>query len=193
MIIEIEHIKNNKYSIKVDNKEKFFAGKTWIDKQLDSNSYIITTNDEKLLYYSKEQNLHHYILNDENNNTKVKISKNNIEIESHKYICYEKAIGRLDNISIYEKDKQISQVVFPQNVGKFYIFLLPEYENLDSIISMYSILCNCFSLWDYKNPYNSHPVGFRYTYSKDDKYYNSDWINNNFDKYKIDEIYKEIN
>ncbi len=192
MIIEIERIEDNKIIIRVDGKEKYLASKSWNNLRLDSENYLITT-DDKLLYYTESPKLHHYVFLDDKHNLKGSIDKKTIEFEDHKYTCYEKATGIIDNVCIYDKDKQIAQVVIPQNYGKFYIFILPECESIEVIISLYSILCDSFSLWDTVDERISYPVGFKYTYSKDDKYYNKDWLINNFDKNKVDNIYKEIN
>ena len=194
MIFEIEHIENNKFTIKVNEKEKYLVGRTWINMNLPSKgSYIITTKDEKLLYYANESKSNQYEFIDGNDNIKCKIDKDTIEFENHKFICYEKATGIIENVSIFDNDKQIAQIIFPQHIGKIYFFLLDEYKNLDSIISFYAIIGERFRLWEGSDPYGPFSIGFKYTYSKDDeKYYNENWISNNFDKVKVDNIYNEI-
>ncbi len=195
MIVEIEHIMNNKFAIKVNGELKYLAGKTWINMKLpSSDTYIITTSDDKLLYFSKRIKVKNYDFLDINNNLNCKINKQEIDFQNHKFTCHEKATGTIANISIYDGDKQISQIVLPQQNGKIYIFLLEKYKNLDAIISFYTVLGDCLSLWDRGEVFGRHEVGFKYTYSKDDnKYYNENWVTDNFDKVKVDNIYNEIN
>ena len=193
MIIEIQHIKNNKFTVKVNDEEKYLVGKSWLNKNLISNgTYIITTKDDKLLYFSKEANIKAYNFLDSNN--KGRINADLIKFEDHKFTCYEKATGIIQNVSIYDNDKQIAQIIFPQHTSKIYLFLLDEYRNLDAIISFYIIHCDCFCLWDGNSDvFGRSQFGFKYTYSKDDKkYYDENWIINNFDKTKVDNIYNQI-
>ncbi len=194
MIIKIEHIKNNKFAIKVNEEEKYLAGRNWTNMNLPSkDTYIITTKDEKLLYYVKKIKINQYEFIDINNEVKCKLDSNTIEFENHEFICYEKATGIIENISIFDNDKQIAQIIFPQHSGRRYFFLLDEYKNLDSVIALSAVIGECFMLWAGGHSFGFFPIGFKYTYSKDDvKYYNENWISNNFDKVKVDNIYDEI-
>ncbi len=195
MIIEIEHIKNNSFNIKINNEIKYKAGKSWLNEDVSSLNYIITTKDDKLLYYVEKPKINHFTLKDTNNNITSKIDKETIDIANNLYNCYEKATGVVNNICIYDVEKQIAQVIIPLTNSNIYVFLLDEYQNLDSVISLYSILCYCFSLWDTIGDASSYPdVGVRYTYDKNtNKYYDKNWLLNNFDNNQLENIYNKIN
>ena len=101
MIIEIEHIKNNLFNIKINNEIKYKAGKSWLNEDVSSLNYIITTKDDKLLYYVEKPKINHFTLKDTNNNITCKIDKETIDIANNLYNCYEKATGIVNNICIY--------------------------------------------------------------------------------------------
>ena len=164
MIIEIEHLKNNKFKIMVNGQESFYAGKAWFNSDLFlNNTYIITNKDDKILYYAEEEKLHNYCFYNENKEIKWHINKKEIQGENNILTCYEKATGIFDNILIYDDNNQIGQVIIPQNPGKMYLFLLDGLENFISVLALYIILCDCFSLWELRNSIGRSTLGFKYT------------------------------
>lgn len=102
------------------------------------------------------------------------------------YKCYDKSIGKTKRIAIYENDVQIAECIKPlqvtDNLDYYRIYLLPKYENLSSIIAFFTIY------FDYLYHRNSgeimvhkQEIQTTYTYNAYNKYYNENWIPNNFD------------
>ena len=107
-------------------------------------------------------------------------------IEYGDYILktYDVSVGKTRNIMFYKDDVQIAELVKSMNVSDnldtYYIYLLDEYAELESILSFFAVF------FDYKHYNNSGEVfkgeyvGVRYSYSKNNKFYNKKWIPEHF-------------
>ena len=120
-----------------------------------------------------------------------------IEYENYTLKSYDISVGRTRNIPIYDEDKQIAEIIKPLSVSNnqdyYYMFLLDEYSNLEAILSFFVIF------FDYQNYSNSseavankNEVQIRYTFDKNNKYYDKNWIVNHFNKNDIDSINNQI-
>ncbi len=120
-----------------------------------------------------------------------------IEYGNFMFKCYDIGMGKTRNIVIYDEEKQIAEVVktlaTKDNLDEYYLFLLDEYKDLASIFSFFIIF------FDYQNYANSGEivaekeiVSVRYTFDKNNKFYNKDWIINNFNADKVKKIYDEM-
>lgn len=120
-----------------------------------------------------------------------------IEYENYKLMCYDVAVGKTRNIAIYNEECQIAEVVKPLNASNnldyYYIFLLDQYSDLEAILSFFTIY------FDYQNYSNNgefvahkDEVSVSYTYDKNNKFYDKNWILNHFNKEEIDKINNQI-
>ncbi|MDR0978773.1 MAG: hypothetical protein LBL91_02380 [Lachnospiraceae bacterium] len=120
-----------------------------------------------------------------------------IEYNDETFICYSKSVGKTRNIFVYKDDVQVAEIVKPlstvNNLDNYYIYLLDNYSYLETIISFFTIY------FDYKNYANSGEivkgkteVGFSYTYDKNNKFYDKNWISNNFNKEDVQLINQNI-
>lgn len=107
-------------------------------------------------------------------------------IEYGEYIlkCYDISRGKTQHILIYKNDTQIAEIIRKFSKCEYYLFLLDEYSNLETILSFFVIY------FDYKSHFKSDTFDVsvttvEYTYNKNNKYYNKDWLTNNF-KEEID-------
>lgn len=117
-------------------------------------------------------------------------SKYILEYGQFIFNCYDVYAGKTQHISIYRDDFQIAEIVKPlarlNNLDNYYIFLLDEYSNLETILSFFTIL------FDYQNYSNvgqvvasKTEVKIKYTYDKNNKFYNKYWIENHFNREDI--------
>lgn len=120
-----------------------------------------------------------------------------IEFSNYKLNCYSISIGKTNNVSIYNGNTQIAEIVKPlqsfDNLDSYYIFLLDNYSNLTDIISFFTIYYDNIK---YSNSgevvKGTSDVKVEYTYSKNNKYYDENWIKNNFNQDEINSIYNEF-
>lgn len=120
-----------------------------------------------------------------------------IEYKNYTLKSYDISVGKTRNISIYNEDCQIAEIIKPMrtynNLDYYYLFLLDQYSDLEVILSFFTVF------FDYQN-YSSkgeivgykEEVSVRYTYSKNNKFYDKDWITNHFNKEEIDKIDNQI-
>ncbi len=120
-----------------------------------------------------------------------------IEYENFALKGYDISVGKTRNILIYKDDMQIAEIVKPLNVSNnldcYYLFLLDEYSKLETILSFFTVF------FDYRNYSNSgegviskEEVSVRYTYDKNNKFYDKNWISNHFNKEEVDLINNQI-
>lgn len=108
-------------------------------------------------------------------------------IEYGDYILktYDVSVGKTRNIMIYKDDVQIAEMVksmaVSDNLDSYYIYLLDEYAELEGILSFFAVF---FDKRHYGNRgeavASKQEVGVRYTYSKNNKYYDKKWIPEHF-------------
>lgn len=110
---------------------------------------------------------------------------------------YDVSVGKTRNLLVYNDDLQIAEIVKPlcssNNLDSYYIFLLDEYSDLQVLISLVTIL------FDYINYSNSgeavaykEEVEVRYTYDKNNKFYNKEWLSSHFNEEDIKLIYNQM-
>ena len=120
-----------------------------------------------------------------------------IECNDYSLKSYDISIGKTRNISIYKDELQIAEIVKPlytvDNLDSYYIFLLDQYSELEKIISFFTIF---FDYQNYSNSgqlvYKKKEVKIRYSYNKNNKFYDKDWIIKNFRNEDVNDIYREI-
>lgn len=207
MIIKVEQIKQNNFEIKINNELKYFSS---MEKISGITNYrkgkgTITNIDGSMCYtllpskdfsvFSGNIRRKYCIFNSLNQNCGVfyKIVsdlKHIIEYEDYKLSCYSIAIGKTQNISIYDGKNQIAEIIKSvEALENYYIFLLDEYINLQEILLLF------VSYWEYEEMYSNNTlrvVGYSYTYDKNNKFYNKNWIENNFNKEDIFLINEQI-
>ena len=109
---------------------------------------------------------------------------------------YDVSVGKTRNLLIYNENRQIAEIVKPLSVSnykdEYNLFLLDEYSDLDIILSFFTIV------FDYQNYGNNGRTGsqesvqIKYTYSKNNKFYDKNWITNHFPKEEVDSIYSQM-
>lgn len=120
-----------------------------------------------------------------------------IEYGKYKLKSYDISVGKTRNILIYKDEFQIAEIIKPLNVSNnkdsYYIFLLDEYSELETILSFFTIY------FDYQNYSNNgeivackEEVSIEYTYSKNNKFYDKNWISNHFNKEDVDLVNNQI-
>ncbi len=180
------------------------------EKPIFYTDYSVTENVANNLIpikwvFTKSQKSKIYNIIDQNKQIKGKIyklingvldTKQVIEYEDYGLICYNKSIGKTHHIFIYNDDKQIAEIIKPlhrhDNLDYYYIFILDEYKDLEIIISFYTILYDYLSYSDSEFVGNKDEVEVSYTWDKNNKYYNKDWLPSNFPSKELTKIYEEM-
>lgn len=120
-----------------------------------------------------------------------------IEYGNYTLKSYDISVGKTRNISIYKDDFQIAEILKPLSVSNnldcYYLFLLNEYSDLATILSFFTVF------FDYQNYSNDgqvvaykKEVSISYTYDKNNKFYDKNWIANNFNKEEVNLINNQI-
>lgn len=120
-----------------------------------------------------------------------------IEYGNYTLKSYDISVGKTRNISIYKDDFQIAEILKPlsvsDNLDCYYLFLLDKYSDLEIILSFFTVF---FDYQNYSNNgqvvYNKKEVSISYTYDKNNKFYDKNWIENNFNKEEVDLINNQI-
>ncbi len=210
MIIKVEQTKQNNFEIKINDELKYFSsmknmsgiincrkGEGTITNIDGSMCYTLLPSKNFSNFFGKIRRKH-CIINSLNQNCGVFYelisgflkTKHMIEYENYKLSCYSKSIGKTQNISIYDGENQIAQIIKSvQIVANSYIFLLDEYTNLQTILSLF------VSYLEYEEMHSDHTtgvVGVSYTYDRNNKFYNKNWIENNFNKEDIHFVNEQI-
>lgn len=207
MIIKVEQTKQNNFEIKINNELKYFSrmkktsiitpykGEGTITNIDGSMCYTLLPSKEFSVYSGKIRKKY-CIFNNLSQNCgvfyKLKSgflkSKYMIEYENYKLSCYSISIGKTQNISIYDGDKQIAEIIKSVEIlENYYIFLIDEYTDLQEILSLF------VSYWEYEEMCSGENngtmvVGVSYTYDRNNKFYDKNWIKNNFNKEDIELI-----
>ncbi len=210
MIIKVEQTKQNKFEIKINNELKYFSsmekipemtsyrkGKGTITNIDGSICYTLLPSEKSSVFFGKIRRKY-CIFNSLNQNcgTFYKLvsgflnSKHVIEYENYKLSCYSISIGKTQNISIYNGENQIAEIIKSiQSLENYYIFLLDEYTNLQAILSLF---VSYLEYEDMHSDNTTEAVGVSYTFDKNNKFYNKNWIKNNFNKEDINLITEQI-
>lgn len=120
-----------------------------------------------------------------------------IEYENEAFKVYDVSVGKTRNLLIFKDDVQIAEIVKPlsvsNNLDNYYVYLLDEYSKLEKIVSFFTIY------FDYHNYSNSgqvvahkKEVVVKYSYDKNTKFYDKNWLTNNFNKEDVGTINNQI-
>jgi len=124
-------------------------------------------------------------------------SKYIIEYANYFLQVYNVSVGKTQHLPIYKDNIQIAEIVkslaVTNNLDCYYIYLLDEYSNLETIISFFTVL---FDQQKYPNSgevaIQKEDAVIQYTYDKNNKFYDKHWINNHFNKVTISSINNQI-
>jgi len=210
MIIKAERTKINKFEIKINNELKYFSSMEKISgiKKYKKGNGIISDIHGSICYTllpAKEASdfwgkikYKHCIFNNINQNCGVfyKLisgflnSKHVIEYENYKLSCYSRAVGKTQNISIYDGENQIAEIIKSIQIAEdYYIFLLDKYINLQTILSLF---VSYLEFEDRHSQEATGKVGVSYTFDRNNKFYNKNWIKDNFNYEDVQLINKQI-
>ena len=109
---------------------------------------------------------------------------NIIKYKDKIYKCYSVEDGYVRHVCIYKDDVQIAELLKPNVIidGKdeYRIYLMDEYSDLKDSLSMLSLYLD---RKEYNSSYlknESKQISKKSSYSKVNKYYNPEWLKNNF-------------
>ena len=219
MIIKINRIgsdSKSKFEIEVNNEIRYSAEMSTTNSDYKSCQmfnadgslcYVTSKNSKSNLggIFSKNKKIRDYnIINSSNDicGNFYQIKKGFLSIhyvienENNMLDCYDVSVGKAQAISIYQGDKQIAEIIKPlrasDDISYFYIFLLDEYKNFEKIISFFAIFFEYDKHHNTSDDTSYYDPNFEYTYSKNNKYYDKNWIQNNFNSEEVDLIYSQI-
>ena len=215
MIIKIDKIKSE-FEIKANNEIRYSAKMSTLHNNYKSCQmfnadgsicYVTSKNSKSNLggIFSKNKKIRDYnIINSSNdicgNFYQIKKGFLNthyvIENENNILDAYDVSVGKAQTVSIYQGDTQIAEIIKPlrasNNISYFYIFLLDEYKNFEKILSFFAIFFEYDKHHKSSGDTSYYDPNFEYTYSKNNKYYDKNWIQNNFNSEEVDLIYSQI-
>lgn len=108
-----------------------------------------------------------------------------IKKDNKYYTCYPVSDGYIKHISIYDDQNQIAELlklnIVTDGKDNYRIYLKDEYDFLADALSMLAIYLDraCYNSSYIKN--QSQTITYQKTYSKVNKYYDPNWVKNNFD------------
>lgn len=213
---EFEIKYNNKLQYKaslpfISVKEPFNLEKIRGIKITDIDGNDIYTTDYKYIENLKEefiplkylvtgsQKFNQLLFNSSKNTIKVYYEENEIwsnryaiEINNKKYFCYSIEDGYIRHFPIYDGDIQIGEAlksnVVVDALDEYWGYLKDEYEGLcDGIVALLLYLDRN----EYSSSYivnKSYTLEKNISFNKTNKFYDKDWVKNNFD----DEFYKKV-
>ncbi len=119
-----------------------------------------------------------------------------IEYDGYSYDCYDKSSGKVRNISVYKNDVQIAAIVKPlhtvDNLDEYYIFLLDEYSGLESIIALFTLFYDLRYYSNRNEKTKGQKVYVEYTFDKNERRYNKNWIADNFGRETAEAMEEEM-
>ena len=211
---EIKYNDNLKYKAKlpfISIKEPLNLDKIRQIKIVDLNDNEIYTTDYKYIENLKEefiplkylitgsQKFNQLLFTSSNNTIKIYYevkeffySRYVIEINDKKYFCYSIEDGYIRHFPIYDGEMQIGEAlksnVIIDKKDEYFCYLKEGYETLsDGIIALLLYLDRS----EYSSSYlviKSYRLSKKYSYDKTNKFYNKDWVKNNFG----DEFYIKV-
>ena len=119
-----------------------------------------------------------------------------IEMNSKKYFCYSVEDGYIRHFPVYDGEKQVGEILKANVVidakDDYCCYLKDEYKDIaDGIVALLLYLDRS----QYSSSYlvnKSLVLEKRYSYNKNNKYYDKDWVKNNFDSDYYDKVEKDI-
>lgn len=158
--------------------------------------WVFTGEQKSIIYniFDNENNIcgKFYKLTNGFLNTKYVIEYGNYTLKS-----YDISVGKTRNILIYKDDLQIAEIIKPlsvsDNLDYYYIFLLDEYRNLETILSFFTIFFD-YQIYSNSGQVVAHKeeVQIMHTYDKNNKFYDKNWISNHFSKEDVELINSQI-
>lgn len=178
---------HTQYDVVENFKEYSIPFKYWIKGERKYCVYHVLDASENFaaVFYTVERRF---------NDTRLCISFGNRVIYG-----YRRCIGLKEIASFYENDVQIGQLTRPRkvmdNLERYYVHFLPEYDNLLPLIAMYTVFYDFL----YHNDSGELPKGAKklslaYTHDVHDNKYNPDFIRVHFGEQearRIDELVPE--
>ncbi len=135
----------------------------------------------------------------DNNDIKIYFEENDIwknryviEVLDKKYYCYSVEDGYIRHFPVYDGDTQIGEAlksnVIVDGKDEYYCYLKDGYDNLsDGVVALLLYLDRI----EYSSSYlvnKSCVLEKNFSYNKNNKYYDKEWVKNNFG----DEYYKKV-
>ena len=159
-------------------KEEFIPMKFLITGSQKFNQLLFTSNKNIIKIYYEEKAIW--------NNRYV------IEINDKQYFCYSIEDGYIRHFPIYDGEIQIGEILKSNVVidakDEYCCYLKDDYENIsDGIVALLLYLDRS----EYSSSYlvnKSYNLSKKYSYNKTNKYYDKEWVKNNFG----DEFYKKV-
>lgn len=160
-------------------------------------NYISNKAEEFIPYkylVTNSQKFNQYKFVDNQDNVKFEIYYEQVEIglgsqvikmDNKFYNCYGVRDGYISHLSIYDEDLQVGELLKPNVVidGKdnYRIYLKKEYSYLADSLAVLALYLDRIA---YNSSYianESQTVTYEKSYSKANKFYDKDWVLNNFD------------
>ncbi len=189
-----------------NNNLKYKTNYNYIDNQLEElvpMKYLVTESQK---FYQLK-----FINQNDNDEISIFFERKEIWKDYHVikykdiiYKCYSIEDGYIRHICIYKDDVQVAELLKPNVIidGKdeYRIYLMDEYSYLKDSLSMFSLYLD---RTEYNSSYfknNSKQISKKVSYSKVNKYYNPNWVKNNFNpedyfnkiNQEVDKVNKEI-
>ena len=168
----------------VENKvEEFIPFKFLVTGSQKFNQLLFTskTNNIKVYFEEKEIWKNRYV----------------IEMDGKKYFCYSVEDGYIRHFPVYDGEKQVGEILKSNVVidakDEYCCYLKDEYKNIaDGIVALLLYLDRS----QYSSSYlvnKSLVLEKRYSYNKNNKYYDGDWVKNNFGNEYYEKVDNDIN
>lgn len=111
--------------------------------------------------------------------------------------CYDVSAGTTRNLLFFDGRRQIAQAVKPlhveDNLDTYILFLLEEYRQWEAFLSFFTVF---FDDRYYANRGEAvaekKEISRRYSYDKNRKYYDKNWISKHFDDEGASDIFRQI-
>lgn len=179
-------------------------------KEIFTSSYSVIENalEEALpfkYFWAGEQQFAKYYLNGENGVEGSFYSRQDgfldkkycIEKDGRIILGYSIGKGKIEVISFYENEQQIAQLTKPlsveNNLDLYYLHLADEKDDLFPILAFFTIY------YDYRYYHNNgqfvsgkERVSIEYTFDKNNKYYNQNWIKQQFGSLEAEHFQNEL-
>lgn len=128
--------------------------------------------------------------------TELFLSSIIVKVKNEIYNCYGTSDGYINHLSIYYNGKQIGELLKPNVIidGKdtYRIYLKDDYNRLADMFSMLALYLDRLAYNSSYIIYKGQEISYKKTYSKANKYYDKNWVINNFNsKEYLDNINKQ--
>ena len=153
--------------------------------------------------FTGSQKFNQLLFKSETNTIKIYYEENDIwknryviEVNDKRYYCYSVEDGHIRHLPIFDDEKQIGEILKSNIVidakDEYCCYLKDKYKNIaDGIVALILYL----DRKEYSSSYivnNSYTLKKKYSYNRNNKYYDKDWVKNNFDEEFYKKVEKEI-